>query len=241
MTFIPLETIQAKAVNDKYRSFARGARLAIDCIEYNASIERAVQFACGNTLICDNMEIARYVCYEKGQEVKAVTLEGTIIHKGGNITGGVVAGGQSRHFEEREVEGPSPELCGMELTLRLVLRQREAELKSKLAEIARNRPRGSADDELKTEIVRLESALTLLRQDLVRRSLPWSAGNADAQQESTKGRLAGIQAELKVAKKTVEALTAESDAVCRLSPPAAELTPRSSLPTSRRSSPSLPS
>lgn len=71
-TFIPLETIQAKAVNDKYRSYARGARLAIDVITYDASVERAMQHACGNALVCDSMEIAKHVCYDKGQEVKGM-------------------------------------------------------------------------------------------------------------------------------------------------------------------------
>ncbi|ODN84648.1 hypothetical protein L202_00553 [Cryptococcus amylolentus CBS 6039] len=87
-TFIPLDTIQVKPIPEKLRNFARGARLAIDCIEYDPVVERAMQHACSSSLICDTMEIARYVCYEKGQEVKAVTLEGTVIHKSGLITGG---------------------------------------------------------------------------------------------------------------------------------------------------------
>jgi len=69
-TFIPLDTIQVKPVNDKFRAFAKGARLAVDVIQYEPSIERAIHHACGNSLVCDTMEVARYVCYEKGQEVK---------------------------------------------------------------------------------------------------------------------------------------------------------------------------
>ena len=69
-TFLPLSTIQAKPANEKYRAFYRGTRMAIDCLEYQPAIEKAVQFACGNTLICDSMEIARTVVYEKAQDVK---------------------------------------------------------------------------------------------------------------------------------------------------------------------------
>lgn len=69
-TFIPLDTIQIKPVQEKYRNFVKGARLAIDCIEYDPKVERAMQHACGSTLICDSMQIAKHVCYEKGQEVK---------------------------------------------------------------------------------------------------------------------------------------------------------------------------
>lgn len=69
-TFIPLDKIVVKPTNDKYRSFVKGARLAIDVIEFDPNLERALQYACGNALVCDNMQIAKHICYEKNQEVK---------------------------------------------------------------------------------------------------------------------------------------------------------------------------
>ena len=66
--FPPLPKV--KPVNDKFRSFAKGARLGVDVIQYEPAMERAIHHACGNALVCDTMEVARYVCYEKGQEVK---------------------------------------------------------------------------------------------------------------------------------------------------------------------------
>lgn len=71
-TFLPLDTIQVKPINDKYRSFAKGARLAVDVIEYDASVERAMHYACGNALVCDTMDVATKVVYEKSQEVKGM-------------------------------------------------------------------------------------------------------------------------------------------------------------------------
>lgn len=71
-TFLPLDTISVKPVNDKYRSFAKGARLAVDVIQYEPAVERAMQHACGNALVCDTLEVAKYVCWEKGQEVKGL-------------------------------------------------------------------------------------------------------------------------------------------------------------------------
>ena len=73
-TFIPLDTIQVKPINDKFRSFAKGARLAVDVVQHEAAIERAIHHAYGNALVCDTMEVARCVCYEKGQEVKGLLL-----------------------------------------------------------------------------------------------------------------------------------------------------------------------
>lgn len=69
-TFIPLDTIQVKPTQEKFRAFAKGARLAIDCIKYDPAVARAMLHACGSSLICDTMDVARHVCYEKNQEVK---------------------------------------------------------------------------------------------------------------------------------------------------------------------------
>ncbi|EDR02507.1 uncharacterized protein LACBIDRAFT_332296 [Laccaria bicolor S238N-H82] len=63
-----------KPINDKFRTFAKGAYLAVDVVQYEPAIERAIHHACGNALVCKTMEVARYVCYDKGQEVKAVAL-----------------------------------------------------------------------------------------------------------------------------------------------------------------------
>ena len=120
-TFIPLDTIQVKPINDKFRAFAKGARLAVDVITYDPSVERAMHHACGNALVCDSMDVAKFVCYEKGQEVKgessppwhgdepdvlvAVTLEGTIIHKSGLITGGKSSQTSGKKWEEKDVQG----------------------------------------------------------------------------------------------------------------------------------------
>ncbi|KAG2353280.1 SMCs flexible hinge [Suillus spraguei] len=103
-TFLPLDTISTKPINDKFRSFARGARLAVDVIQYEPAVERAMLHACGNALVCDTMDVARYVCWERGQEVKAVTLEGTVIHKSGLMTGGRSTHGGGKKWEEKDVQ-----------------------------------------------------------------------------------------------------------------------------------------
>lgn len=73
-TFLPLDTIQVKPINDKFRSFARGARLAVDVLSYDPAVEKAIHFACGNALVCDTLDVAKHVSYEKGQEVKGQWL-----------------------------------------------------------------------------------------------------------------------------------------------------------------------
>ena len=47
-----------------------GARLAVDVIQFEPVVERAMHHACGNALVCDTMEVAKFVTWEKSQEVK---------------------------------------------------------------------------------------------------------------------------------------------------------------------------
>ncbi|KAJ7098698.1 condensin complex subunit SMC1 [Mycena belliarum] len=150
-TFIPLDTIQAKPINDKFRVFAKGARLAVDVIQYEPAVERAMHHACGNALVCDTMEVARYVCYEKGQEVKAVTLEGTIIHKSGLITGGKSTHSNDKKWDEKAVQG--------------LVKTKDA-LLAQLRELSKQKPRGKTDENLIGDIGRIESATTLAKDDL---------------------------------------------------------------------------
>ncbi|EIN08250.1 hypothetical protein PUNSTDRAFT_52701 [Punctularia strigosozonata HHB-11173 SS5] len=150
-TFIPLDTIQVKPINDKFRSFAKGARLAVDVIQYDPVVERAMHHACGNALVCDTMQVAQYVCYEKGQEVKAVTLEGTIIHKSGLITGGRSTHSSGKKWEEKDVQG---------------LQRVRDNLMGQLRDLAKEKPRSNSDERLLSEIARLEAALTVARDDL---------------------------------------------------------------------------
>ncbi len=104
-TFIPLDTIASKPINDKFRSFAKGARLAVDVVQFDPAVERAIHHACGSALVCDSIEVARFVCFERGQEVKAVTLDGTVIHKSGLMTGGRSTHGNGKKWEEKDVQG----------------------------------------------------------------------------------------------------------------------------------------
>ncbi|KDQ14832.1 hypothetical protein BOTBODRAFT_187573 [Botryobasidium botryosum FD-172 SS1] len=150
-TFIPLDMIQVKPINDKFRSFAKGARLAVDLIQFEPSVERAMHHACGNALVCDTMDIAKYVVYEKGQEVKAVTLDGTVIHKSGLITGGRSSHGNGRKWDEKDVQG---------------LRRTSESLTNQLRELQKSKPRGKADEDMTAEISRFESQLVVVRDEL---------------------------------------------------------------------------
>ncbi|KAF7984629.1 hypothetical protein HWV62_12853 [Athelia sp. TMB] len=150
-TFLPLESLKVKPINDKFRSFAKGARLAVDVIQFEPVVERAMHHACGNALVCDTMEVAKFVTWEKGQEVKAVTLDGTIIHKSGLMTGGRSTHNNGKKWDEKDVQA---------------LHRLRDTLMTTLQDLGKAKPRGKADENLVAEISRLESSITVTKDDL---------------------------------------------------------------------------
>ena len=79
-------------------------RLAIETVDYDDSVARAITYACGNAIVCDDLATARHLCYERRVDAKAVTLDGTVIHKGGLMTGGRGPQQSSKRWEDSEVD-----------------------------------------------------------------------------------------------------------------------------------------
>ena len=53
MTFIPLSTIRVKPVDERLRQLGGSAKLVLDVIQYDETIERAMLYALGCVLICE--------------------------------------------------------------------------------------------------------------------------------------------------------------------------------------------
>ena len=51
-------------------------------------LQKALQFACGNALLCQTMEEARRLAFGGGERRKVVSLDGTLFQKSGVISGG---------------------------------------------------------------------------------------------------------------------------------------------------------
>ena len=150
-TFIPLDTAQVKEINDRLRSLSTGARLAFDVIDYKEEFKRAMQYACGNSLVCDSMAIARSICYEKKVEVKAVTLEGTVIHKNGLISGGQSGEARIKRWEDREVK---------------TLEKQRDECFEELKKLGQQRHEVDREGKNTTQVTQLEVKMNALRDEL---------------------------------------------------------------------------
>lgn len=52
------------------------------------SLDRAIDYVCGATIVCDKLEDAMDLRYKRGVEAKIVTIDGSVVARNGNITGG---------------------------------------------------------------------------------------------------------------------------------------------------------
>lgn len=151
MTFIPLDNIKVNAVNTAVKGIS-GARLTIDAIDFDTSLERAMSYACGGSIVCDSLDIAKHVCYGRRIQVKAVTLEGFVIHKAGLMTGG--RGPESktkRRFEEHDVRN---------------LQKMADKFRDEIDKLPRPDRRGTAEEILSNVLAGLEQRLAFANGEL---------------------------------------------------------------------------
>jgi len=150
MTFIPLDNIKVNTSNSAVKGIP-GARLTIDTIDFDPSLERAIAYACGGSVVCDTLDIAKEIVYKRRIQVKAVSVEGYVIHKAGTMTGGRLPEdkGNKRRFEEHDIQN---------------LQRMAEKLRNDLSKLPRHGPR--PEESLQNEIVALEQRKRLHQNEL---------------------------------------------------------------------------
>ena len=151
-------------------------RLACDVIACDDSVRKAVMNVVELTIICDDMDSARKICFGSKDNTwdggktryKAVTIEGVVISKAGTMTGGNSkdSGTNAGRFQEREMDA---------------LRERKSALESEMAQLDTyevvGSPRGirtssgrndhqSKIEELKNAVGNLNNKLRYTESDL---------------------------------------------------------------------------
>jgi structural maintenance of chromosome 1 len=105
--FLPLDSLQVPSKESTERIRARVAqdsrfRLAADIISCDESVRKAVLYAVGNTVVCEDIDCARQLCFGgrsgdfEDPSIKAVTVGGAVISKAGTMTGGTTNDGSDR-------------------------------------------------------------------------------------------------------------------------------------------------
>lgn len=88
-TFIPLENVRPRPVDESLRRLGGTARLVIDVVRNEEQYYKAVQYAAANAVVCDSLDEARQLRYGGGRKIKICSIDGTLINKAGFMTGGV--------------------------------------------------------------------------------------------------------------------------------------------------------
>ncbi|MBN3300111.1 SMC1A protein, partial [Amia calva] len=131
-TFLPLDYLEVKPTDEKLREL-RGAKLVIDVIRYEPPhIKKALQYACGNALVCENVEDARRIAFGGPHRHKTVALDGTLFQKSGVISGGASdLKAKARRWDEKAVDKlkDKKEKLTEELKEQMKAKRKEAELR----------------------------------------------------------------------------------------------------------------
>lgn len=107
--FLPLDNLLVKPLPERLRTFGSQYRPCVDLLECDEMYKQAVSYAVGSTLVCETLEEAQELCFERGERIKVVTLRGHVINKSGAMTGGSTpgsnsGGSSSNRWEEKEIE-----------------------------------------------------------------------------------------------------------------------------------------
>ena len=138
-TFLPLDTLQVPSRESSERIRARVThdprfRLAADVISSDENIKKAVLYAVGNTVVSDDLDAARQLCFsgrrgDSDGAIKAVTLGGAVISKAGTMTGGVTNQDSNRagRWDDQAVQN---------------IREKKEKLEAERAQLERDEPSG---------------------------------------------------------------------------------------------------
>lgn len=129
-TFIPLQSVRVKPIIERLRTLGGTAKLIFDVIHFDPALDKAILFAVGNTLVCDDLDEAKHLSWS-GERFKVVTVDGILLTKAGTMTGGTSGGMEARahKWDDKKIEGLKKKKEGFEAELEEIGSVREMQLK----------------------------------------------------------------------------------------------------------------
>ncbi|KAI4301093.1 hypothetical protein L6164_034409 [Bauhinia variegata] len=209
-TFIPLQSIRVKPIFERLRTLGGTAKLVFDVIQYpfplmaelsvlliiflkralvlvvcntckfDPALEKAILFAVGNTLVCDDLEEAKVLSWT-GERFKVVTVDGILLTKSGTMTGGTSGGmeARSKQWDDKKIEG---------------LKKKKEQLESELEELGSIREMHLKESEASGKISGLDKKIHYA--DIEKKSIEDKLMNLKADKEKIKGEIARLSPEL---------------------------------------------
>lgn len=93
-TIIPLNKISARCIAPETLRVAQNlvgpdnVHVALSLVEYKPELQKAMEFVFGTTFVCDNMDNAKKVAFDKRIMTRTVTLGGEVFDPHGTLSGG---------------------------------------------------------------------------------------------------------------------------------------------------------
>ncbi|XP_036373086.1 structural maintenance of chromosomes protein 2 [Megalops cyprinoides] len=125
-TIIPLNKISAKTLNDNVVKTAKNlvgednVHTALSLVGYESELQKAMEYVFGTTLVCDTLDNAKKVTFDKRVMTKTVTLGGDVFDPQGTLSGGARAQTASVLSKLQELKDVQDNLTARETELRSV-------------------------------------------------------------------------------------------------------------------------
>ncbi|KAJ1397833.1 Structural maintenance of chromosomes protein [Sesbania bispinosa] len=188
-TFIPLQSIRVKPIMERLRTLGGTAKLC----KFDPSLEKAILFAVGNTLVCEDLEEAKILSWS-GERFKVVTVDGILLTKSGTMTGGTSGGmeARSKQWDDKKIEG---------------LNKKKEQYESELEELGSIRDMHLKESEASGKISGLEKKIQYA--EIEKRSIEDKLSNLSQEKETIKEEIDRISPDLQKLNDTIDKRNAE--------------------------------
>ncbi|MEE6507885.1 hypothetical protein FKM82_017223 [Ascaphus truei] len=125
-TIIPLNKISARRLGPETIKVAKNlvgadnVNLALSLVGYESDLQKAMDYVFGTTLVCDTMDHAKKVTFDKRIQTKTVTLGGDTFDPQGTLSGGARSQNASVLTKLQELKSVQDELRAKEAELHAV-------------------------------------------------------------------------------------------------------------------------
>lgn len=164
-TFLPMNKLNAPFIKTEIRNLKKPGvhGLALDLIDYQLKFKKIFSYVFGNTLVVDDIDIAKKIGIGGQSGIRMVTLTGDLVETSGAMQGGHRVKQRGLGFQEKEVsqelEKLEKEINNLEITISSLEQK-----KSDNEELIQKLRVGKA--ELEGDIIKLEKTLHIDSDDL---------------------------------------------------------------------------
>ncbi|CAN1245032.1 Structural maintenance of chromosomes protein 1 [Linum grandiflorum] len=185
MTFIPLLSIRTKPVPEWMRTLGD-----LTVFTFDPVLKKAILYAVGNTMVCDDLDEAKKLGWDgKGERIKVVTVDGTLLTKSGTMTGGTSGGmeAKSKQWDDKKDDR---------------LKKKKAQFESELEELGSLREIHLRESEASGRISGLEKKIQYA--EIEKRSIEDKLKNLKKDKKTVKEEISRLSPELLKLKGAIE-------------------------------------